>query len=120
MAWSSDTAATQLTAITTEQFFDVSPTLTPGEEAHVQVSVNFPTTPTDDALIAVYSTLDDSSETWDLVPLFQIRLSRLVDPNVISFIVRDAYRFRVGVRRSGSTDTITSADLSYRTNGIDL
>lgn len=120
MAWSSDTAATQLTSITTEQFFDVSPTFSPGEWAHVQVSVDWPAAPVDDIFIACYSTLDDSSEVWDLVPLFQIRLSRLVDPNIISFIVREVYRFRVGVRRTGTTTTITSADLSYRTNGISL
>src|SRR5687768_18477318 len=28
------------------------------------------------------------------------------------------YKFRVGVRRSGSTDTITSADLSLRKDGV--
>jgi hypothetical protein len=37
MAWGSDTAATQLTGITTEQFFDQVPTLNPRETAHVQV-----------------------------------------------------------------------------------
>ena len=39
MAWGSDTAATQLTSITTEQFFDQVPTLNPRETAHVQVSI---------------------------------------------------------------------------------
>jgi hypothetical protein len=39
MAWGSDTSATQLTAITTEQFFDQVPTLNPRETVHVQVSV---------------------------------------------------------------------------------
>ena len=42
MAWGSDTAATQLTSITTEQFFNQVPTLNPRETAHVQVSVDFP------------------------------------------------------------------------------
>ena len=40
MAWGSDTAATQLTGITTEQFFNQVPTLNPRETAHVQVSVD--------------------------------------------------------------------------------
>ena len=62
MAWGSDTAATQLTSITTEQFFDQLPTLNPRETAHVQVSVDFPASPTDHAIIAVYTTLDDTSE----------------------------------------------------------
>ena len=46
MAWGSDTAATQLSSITTEQFFDQVPTLNPRETAHVQVSVDFPGSPT--------------------------------------------------------------------------
>jgi hypothetical protein len=33
-------------------------------------------------------------------------------------IDEDAGKFRVGVRRSGSTDTITSADLSLRKDGV--
>jgi hypothetical protein len=45
MAWGSDAAATQLTSITTEQFFDQVPTLNPRETAHVQVSVDFPSFP---------------------------------------------------------------------------
>ena len=40
------------------------------------------------------------------------------DPNRISFLVTGVYKFRVGVRRSGSTDTITSADLSLRKDGV--
>ena len=47
MAWGSDTAATQLTGITPEQFFNQVPTLNPRETAHVQVSVDFPGSPTD-------------------------------------------------------------------------
>ena len=62
MAWGSDTAATQLSCITTEQFFDQVPTLNPRETAHVQVSADFPSSPTDHAIVAVYTTLDDASE----------------------------------------------------------
>jgi hypothetical protein len=56
MAWGSDTAATQLTGITTEQFFDQVPTLNPRETAHLQVAVDFPASPTDHAIVAVYTT----------------------------------------------------------------
>jgi hypothetical protein len=45
MAWGSDTAATQLSSITTEQFFNQVPTLNPRETAHVQVAVDFPEFP---------------------------------------------------------------------------
>ena len=112
MAWGSDTAATQLTSITTEQFFNQVPTLNPRETAHVQVSVDFPSSPTDHAIVAVYTTLDDTSEVWDLIPMMEFLIENTTDPNRISFLVTGVYKFRVGVRSSGSTDTITSADLS--------
>jgi hypothetical protein len=118
MAWGSDTAATQLSSITTEQFFDQVPTLNPRETAQVQVSVDFPASPTDHAVVAVYTTLDDTSEVWDLIPMMEFLLENTTDPNRISFLVTGVYKFRVGVRRSGSTDTITSADLSLRKDGV--
>lgn len=120
MAWGSKTNATQLTSITTIQYFDVEVALDPGETAHVQVEVNFPTTPTDDAIVSVEGTLDDTSEEWDLTSYTELRTNRATDPNRVSFLVSGIYRFRVGVRRSGTTDTLTSADLSYRLNGIAL
>lgn len=120
MAWGSETNATQLTSITTEQFFSTLISLNPGETAVVQVSVDFPTTPTDDAIVGCYATLDDTSEVWDVVPFYEARLRNDNDPNRLTLAVRDVYKFRVGVRRSGSTDTLTSADLSYRKNGVNL
>ena len=120
MAWGSDTASTQLTSITTEQFFSQTPSLNPGETAPCQVTVDFPTSPTDDAIVSVYSTLDASTEVWDIRPYLQFRLGNGDDPNRVSFLVRDVYKFRVGVKRTGSTDTITSADMSHRVNGISL
>jgi len=111
-------AGAVLTGITTEQFFNQVPTLNPRETAHVQVSFDFPSSPTDHAIIAVYTTLDDSSEVWDLIPMMEFLLENTTDPNRISFLVTGVYKFRVGVRRSGSTDTITSADLSLRKDGV--
>lgn len=118
MAWSSETDATQLTSITTEQIFSTKPTLNPGESAHVRVDVDFPTTPTDDAIVAVYGSLDGTA--YDDTAMFSRLVDSGTDPNQISFIVSGVYQFQVGVRRSGSTDTITSADMSYRTNGVSL
>jgi hypothetical protein len=59
-------------------------------------------------------TLDDTSEVWDLIPMMEFLIENTTDPNRISFLVTGVYKFPVGVRRSGSTDTITSADLSLR------
>ena len=73
------------------------------------------TTETDHAIIAVYTALDDASELWDLIPMMEFLIENAADPNRISFPVAGVYRFRVGVRRSGSTD---SADLSLRKDGV--
>lgn len=124
MSWGSKQTATQLTSITTEQFFAFSAvtliTLNPGESAQCQVAVDFPTTPVDDAVISVYATLDTSTPTYDITPFIQFRLSRLTDPNSATFNVSDVQGFRVGIKRSGTSTTFTSADLSYKKNGLNL
>jgi hypothetical protein len=83
-----------------------------------QVSVDFPSSPTDHAIVAVYATLDDTSEVFDLIPMMEFLIEHTTDPNRISFLVTNVYKFRVGLRRSGSTDTITSVDLSLRKDGV--
>lgn len=122
MAWADKVAATQLTSITTEQFFTFSGNgfikLNPGELADIQVDVNFPATPTDDAVISLYGTLDDASENWDDTPFMQFTVSKSPDPDAVSFTVTGKYKFRIGVKRSGTTDTITSADCAYRKDGV--
>jgi len=116
MAWGSKISATQLAPITTEQFFDQVPTLNPRESAHVQVISNR-TGSTDHLIIAAYTTLDDTTEVWDLVPMMEFLLEGSPSPNMISFLVTGVYKFRIGVRRSGSTDTFT-VDMSIRKDGV--
>lgn len=120
MAWSSKTAATQLTTITTEQFFSTLVTLNPGETAHCQVESNPPVTPTDVLVVSAYTTLDDSSEDWDETPFLSFQVANTPDPNDASFLVSGVYKFRVGVKRSGTTDTFATADFSYRKDGVSL
>jgi hypothetical protein len=57
-------------------------------------------------------------ERGNLIPMVEFLIENTTDPNRISFLVTGVYKFRVGVRRSGSTDTITSADLSLRKDGV--
>lgn len=121
MAWGSKTGATQLTSISdTEQFFDATPALNPRELCQVEVDVNFVGTPTDDMIISLYGTLDATSEDWDDTPFRQLAVSNAIDPNKVSFPVGGVYKFRVGVKASGSTDTHTSADMNYRLDGVSL
>lgn len=113
--------AEQLTSITTEVTFqDLSGTqdlVIDGNEDdafHIQLEANFPTTPTDDIIFAFYSTTDDESETWDNTPFMEVVLTNDNDPHVRSVIVSGVYKFKVTAQRSGSTDTITSADMKIR------
>ncbi len=118
MAWGSKTNATQLTNITTEQFFSETPQLNPRELCHCEVEYNPVASPTDNLVVSVYGTLDATSENWDDTPLMEFEIDNAIDPNKVSFVVMGIYKFRIGVKRSGSTDTITSADFSYRKDGV--
>ena len=120
MAWGAKVNATQLTSITTEQFFDQAPTLTPGELLHCEVEYNPVPTPTDNLVVSIYGTLDAATENWDDTPLFQLEIDNGIDPNKVSFTLSGIYKFRIGVKRSGATDTITSADLSFRRDNVSL
>jgi len=113
VAWGSDTSATQLTSVSTEQTFDAEPQLDPNEFAHVQIIGNSSGT-TDNLEVKVYSTLDDTSENWDTEPIIEFTIDCTDgNDNDRSFIVQNVYKFQVGVQRSGSTDTFT-ADMNYR------
>ena len=94
-----------------------SPGQPAGDGARAGVG-RFSSFPTDHAIIAVYTTLDDTPEVWDLIPMMEFLIENTTDPNRISSQVTGVYKFRVGVRRSGSTDTITSADMSLRRDGV--
>jgi hypothetical protein len=120
MAWSSKTDATQLTSVTnTEQFFSTIITLNPGEVAQCEVISDPPPTPTDDLIVAVYATLDDTTEDWDDIPIMEFMIPNDIDPSKRTFLVSGVYKFRVGVRSSGGTDSFI-ADFSYRTDGVVL
>jgi hypothetical protein len=118
MAWGAKISATQLTSITTEQFFDQSPTLNPRESAHCHIQVDFPATPTDDAVISVFGSFDArAGQRRRSSPWCSTRMS--IRTRSI-FIVRGVYQFRVGIKRSGSTNTLTSADFAFRKNGANV
>ena len=95
-----------------------APTLNPRESAHCRVEVDFPASPTDGAVISIYGSLDGTA--WSATPLMVLVLDKDVDPNSIDFIVTAVYQFRVGVKRSGSTDTLASADLAFRKDCVSV
>ncbi len=105
-------ASTQLVTITTEQFFSVTPDLVVDDGCVCQVEVNFPASPTDDAIVAQYA--QQNVAHYDIVPVMEFTIDNANDPSRITFVVKDLVKFRIGIRRSGTTDTITSADLDTR------
>ena len=123
MAWGAVQTATQLVTITTEQFFlfggSALITLNPGEWAEFEANINFPATPTDHALIAIYPSIDGGG-TYANTAYPEFTVDKALDPNRYPFIITGYSDFRIGVRRSGTTDTITSADLKYKKSGVSL
>lgn len=123
MAWGAKTDATQLVTLTSEQFFSFPTILTvvplnPGETVDVYVKYVPAATPTDSLVVSVYGTLDGT--TFDLVPVLTFTIDKGANPNSRSFLVNGYYSFRIGVKRSGTTDTIVSADCSFRRDGVSL
>lgn len=110
--------ATALSVAGTELFSNaVQPNA--GEQTHVEVEADFPGSPTDDLVVSLYATLDDSSENWDDTPVFQFTIDNGTDPNKVSFVVSGLYKWRLGLIRSGSTDTITT-NAYIRRDGVAL
>ena len=116
--WGSDTALTTQTAIdnSTEEFMGIIDLAT-ALSAHVQLEIDNEdgTTVTDDAIIAIYATLDASTEVFDDNPFMQFRVTpAAVALERLSFVVSGVYKFRIGALSSGATDTYAVGG-DYRT-----
>jgi len=119
MAWTSKSTIMSGQSVAGTEVESNAVTLSPGELAHVQVTADFPVTPTDNLIIRVYTTLDDTSETWDNTSVYSFSLSKAIDPGAVTFIISQVYRFKVVLIRDGSTDTITCS-VFYRKDGVSL
>jgi hypothetical protein len=116
MAWGILNHPAQLTNITTQQHFSAAPSLAESGIALCQIQVVYPGGAVDGLRVEFRRTLDATSEVWDTDPFTVYTMA--VAETAKTFVVRDCYKFRVSVSRDGSTDTITSADLYYRTGVI--
>ena len=74
------------------------------EGVHVVVEADFVATPTDNLEVKVYGSLDGTN--YDDTPIYSFVIDNGTDPNQVSFIVRDLAHFRIGLKSSGTTDTI--------------
>ena len=123
VTWGADTALTTQTAInnTTEEFLHgagLGIDLSTGLSCHVQLEVdNESGSVTDDLIVAVYTTLDASSEVWDDQSFFSFSVTPTgVALERIPFVVSGVYKFRIGCLSSGATDVYTAGgDYRIRT-----
>jgi len=111
------TSMTQLTSITTEQTFTETIAADPAEGIIVHVKVDFVATPTDNAIIAVYGGMN-SSASWSDNPILEFTIDNGDDDVWIPFTLYGWRHYKIGVRRDGSTDTLTDADCRYEPDGI--
>ena len=73
------------------------------EGAHVTVEIDYDNSPTDEVKIKLYGSLDGSN--YDDTPILEMQGDKSVDPQQLSFIVKDLAHFRIGVQQTGSTDS---------------
>jgi hypothetical protein len=73
------------------------------EGAHVTVEIDYDATPTDEVKIKLYGSLDGSN--YDDTPIWEMQGDKSVDPQQLSFVVRDLAHFKIGVQQIGSTNS---------------
>ena len=89
---------------TTESYSSDVDTETNGYEgAHVTVEIDYDASPTDEVKIKLYGSLDGTN--YDDTPIWEMQGDKSVDPQQLSFIVRDLAHFRIGVQQTGLTNS---------------
>ena len=73
------------------------------EGSHVTVEIDYDATPTDEVKIKLYGSLDGTN--YDDTPIWEMQGDKSVDPQQLSFIIRDLAHFKVGVQQTGSTNS---------------
>lgn len=92
-------------------------TLLPGEQAHVQLDIDWPSSSTDDLIVRVKSSLSTNEDT---IPIWSQTVSTSgTNPDFISFLVSGVYKFLVELEVDGSSDTI-QVTVQYRTDGVSM
>jgi hypothetical protein len=73
------------------------------EGAHVILEIDYDASPTDEVKIKLYGSLDGSN--YDDTPIWEMQGDKSVDPQQLSFVVRDLAHFRIGIQQTGSTNS---------------
>lgn len=104
-SWSSESTIMNAVSVTTgSASSDIDLETNGYEGAHVTVDADFPASPTDNLVVEVQASLDGTDD--DDTPMSKVTIKNNIDPNQISFIVKDVAHFRLYCYRDGSTDTI--------------
>ena len=89
---------------TTESFSSDVDLATNGYEgAQLTVEIDYNSSPTDQVAIKLYGSLDGSN--YDDTPIWEMHGDKSVDPQQLSFIVKDLVHFKIGVQQTGSTNS---------------
>ena len=124
VTWGDKTALTTQTTIdnATEEFLHGSGLgidLSGGLSCHIQLEVDVDggAGPTDDLIVAIYTSLDDTSEVWDDEPFFEQTITPAdLDLDRHPLVVSGIYKFRIGCLSSGATNTYAvGGDFRVRT-----
>jgi len=94
---------TTLSGTTQEYSADVDLETNGYEGAYVIVEINYDTTPTDEVKIKLYGSLDGTN--YDGTPIWEMQGDKSVDPQQLSFIIKDLAHFKLGFQQTGSTDS---------------
>ena len=94
---------TTLSGTTEEYSTDVDFETNGYEGAHVIVEINYDASPTDEVKIKLYGSLDGTN--YDDTPIWEIQGDKSVDPQQLSFIIKDLAHFRLGFQQTGSTNS---------------
>lgn len=105
-SWSAETTIMDAVEVTTGSWSsDINLETAGYEGAHVIVDADFPAGPTDNLIVQVHGSLDGTN--YDDTPLISFEIDKGMDPNQVSFVLRDVCHAKLYCKRSGTTDTIT-------------
>jgi hypothetical protein len=94
---------TTLSGTTEEYSADVDLETNGYEGAHVIVEINYDASPADEVNIKLYGSLDGTN--YDDTPIWEIQGDKSIDPQQLSFIIKDLAHFRLGFQQTGSTNS---------------
>jgi hypothetical protein len=73
------------------------------EGAHVIVEINYDASPTDEVKIKLCGSLDGTN--YDDTPIWEMQGDKSIDPQQLSFVIKDLAHFRIGLQQTGTTNS---------------